>query len=277
MMEISNAYSNVLELEGLLLLLKTEIADNYKVNRLFDRLFDKLEEINADIMAIRQQYGQELGDESELQEEDAALNSPADVLSHDADAIDCNCEMPANQSDSALSECCIKEDCSANQIASDCDSAIADSVLFEETQDAGCDVADVDAVEDNAPEVSDISHDIAVQDDNAAHQRVHDVVPSVNSVNIILDDSGVDVNRSAFAISARGDIKKLFTLNDNYKFRRQLFSNSQQEYAQTLLMIEGMESTFEAEDYFYKTLGWDKENPDVKDFMSIISAYFMGK
>ena len=57
----------------------------------------------------------------------------------------------------------------------------------------------------------------------------------------------------------------------------QLFSNSQQEYAQTLLMIEGMESTFEAEDYFYKTLGWDKENPDVKDFMSIISAYFMGK
>lgn len=277
MMEISNAYSNVLELEGLLLLLKTEIADSYKVNRLFDRLFDKLEEINADIMAIRQQYGQELGDESELQEEDAALNSPADVLSHDSDAIDCNCEMPANQSDSAQSECCIKEDYSANQIASDSDSAIADSVLFEETQDAGCDVADVDAVEDNAPEVSDISHDIAVQDDNAAHQRVHDVVPSVNSVNIILDDSGVDVNRSAFAISARGDIKKLFTLNDNYKFRRQLFSNSQQEYAQTLLMIEGMESTFDAEDYFYKTLGWDRENPDVKDFMSIISAYFMGK
>ncbi len=277
MMEISNAYSNVLELEGLLLLLKTEIADNYKVNRLFDRLFDKLEEINADIMAIRQQYGQELGDESELQEEDAALNSPADVLSHDSDAIDCNCEMPANQSDSAQSECCIKEDCSADQIASDSDSAIADSVLFEETQDAGCDVADVDAAEDNAPEVSDISHDIAVQDDNAAHQRVHDVVPSVNSVNIILDDSGVDVNRSAFAISARGDIKKLFTLNDNYKFRRQLFSNSQQEYAQTLLMIEGMESTFDVEDYFYKTLGWDRENPDVKDFMSIISAYFMGK
>lgn len=277
MMEISNAYSNVLELEGLLLLLKTEIADNYKVNRLFDRLFDKLEEINADIMAIRQQYGQELGDESELQEEDAALNSSADVLSHDSDAIDCNCEVPANQSDSALPECRKKEDCSADQIASDSDSAIADSVLFEEAQDADCDVADVDAVEDNAPEVSDISHDIAVQDDNAAHQRVHDVVPSVNSVNIILDDSGVDVNRSAFAISARGDIKKLFTLNDNYKFRRQLFSNSQQEYAQTLLMIEGMESTFEAEDYFYKTLGWDRENPDVKDFMSIISAYFMGK
>ena len=50
-MEISNAYSNVLELEGLLLLLKTEIVDNYKVDRLFDRLFDKIEEINADIIA----------------------------------------------------------------------------------------------------------------------------------------------------------------------------------------------------------------------------------
>lgn len=96
-------------------------------------------------------------------------------------------------------------------------------------------------------------------------------------MNIVIEDRGVDVNRSAFALSSCGDIRKMFTLNDNYKFRRQLFSNSQESYADTLLKVEKMNSTFEAEDYFYNKLKWDKENPDVKDFMSVISAYFLGK
>lgn len=37
----------------------------------------------------------------------------------------------------------------------------------------------------------------------------------------------VDVNQSAFALKSRGDIRKMFTLNDNFKFRRELFHNSQ--------------------------------------------------
>lgn len=274
MMEISNAYSNVLELEGLLLLLKTEIVDNYKVDRLFDRLFDKIEEINADIIAIQQQYGQKLGGESERQE-DAALNAPADV-----DAIDSICDGASDQCDSGRLECVPqKEDYSADAIAiaSDSDSAIAHSALFEESQDADCDVVDTDAVDAKDPDDYVASKDMMMPDGYGAHVQDCDVARSANSVNIILDDSGVDVNQSAFAISTRGDIRKMFTLNDNYKFRRQLFSNSQKDYMQTLSLIEGMKSTCDADEYFYNTLGWDKENPDVKDFMSIISVYFMGK
>ena len=42
-MELSNAYNKALELEGLLLLLKSENTDNFKIDLIFTRIFYKID------------------------------------------------------------------------------------------------------------------------------------------------------------------------------------------------------------------------------------------
>lgn len=68
--------------------------------------------------------------------------------------------------------------------------------------------------------------------------------------------------------------KPAFTLNDRFRFRRELFSNSDAEYSSAMDLIASMDSYDEAEEYFLDELGWSLENPEVKDFMDIIQKYF---
>ena len=44
-----------------------------------------------------------------------------------------------------------------------------------------------------------------------------------------------------------------------------------------LNLVEAMQSYDEAEEYFYDTLKWDKQSPDVIDFMAIICNHFYSK
>lgn len=68
--------------------------------------------------------------------------------------------------------------------------------------------------------------------------------------------------------------KPAFTLNDRFRFRRELFNNSDAAYSSAMDLIAAMESYEEAEEYFLDNLGWSLENPDVKDFMDILQNYF---
>lgn len=72
----------------------------------------------------------------------------------------------------------------------------------------------------------------------------------------------------------RKDIRRCFSVNDRFRFRRELFSNNADEYADALNMVEAMRGYDEAEEYFYDDLGWDPENGDVQQFMGIIADYF---
>ena len=71
------------------------------------------------------------------------------------------------------------------------------------------------------------------------------------------------------------DLSKAFSLNDRFRYRRELFSNSEIEMRNTLNLVEAMHSFSEAEDYFYGDLEWDKESPEVADFMTIIKNHFL--
>lgn len=71
------------------------------------------------------------------------------------------------------------------------------------------------------------------------------------------------------------DVPSGFTLNDKFRFRRELFANSDAEMADALHVVNAMTSVGEIEDYFYNDLCWDPENEDVKDFMRIVTARFI--
>ncbi len=70
------------------------------------------------------------------------------------------------------------------------------------------------------------------------------------------------------------NIHTAFSINDKFRFRRELFSNSIQDYNESIDIIAAMSSYDEAEDYFYNDLCWDPDNSEVKAFMEIVSRYF---
>lgn len=72
----------------------------------------------------------------------------------------------------------------------------------------------------------------------------------------------------------RKDVRRMFTINDRYRFRRELFSNNDVDFNDNLNLIQAMTSYEDAEDYFYNDLQWDAESEDVIEFMSIIYKYF---
>lgn len=73
------------------------------------------------------------------------------------------------------------------------------------------------------------------------------------------------------------DLHHAFSLNDRFRFRRELFANNDVELNDTLNLVETMQTFEEAEDFFYNDLEWDKDSPEVIDFMNIIRNHFYNK
>ena len=98
-----------------------------------------------------------------------------------------------------------------------------------------------------------------------------DVAPTVN------DSLGAETQLTLDEKLARqraSDISKAFTINDRFRFRRELFRNSDEEFKETLEVIGSMSSMEEAEDYFFNDLCWDESSPEVKEFMEIVGRHF---
>lgn len=70
------------------------------------------------------------------------------------------------------------------------------------------------------------------------------------------------------------DLRRLFTVNDLYRFRRELFGNSDSDMADTINLLSAMNSMAEVEDYVYDDLGWSHDNDEVVDFMTIVGRAF---
>lgn len=70
------------------------------------------------------------------------------------------------------------------------------------------------------------------------------------------------------------DIFRAFTLNDKFRFRRELFRNSQEEFDEALNIISQMSTIEEAQEYIYDDLCWDPANEDVKAFMDVVTKHF---
>lgn len=68
-----------------------------------------------------------------------------------------------------------------------------------------------------------------------------------------------------------------FSVNDNFRFRRELFGNSAADFTASLGVVEGLADYKAAEDYFYNDLQWDASKPEVEEFMGHIADYFKQK
>lgn len=227
------------EIEALLKLLK-ESEDSQKrqiVRELIDQLVDRLDD-EASMEDFEGGNSDDLvvaDDEAEAEAEAEAEPGPVDRS--DEDHIAENAEF--------------EEAADADEV-----NIVIDDRMPEEVEDAEAraEVAS-EAVDEPAEEAEEAEVTVEVEDE-----------PS----EPISRPLTTDVNDAALQQKAAKSIRQAFTLNDKFRFRRELFGNSDLKFSEALNVIDTFKSKEEAEEYFYDTEGWDAENQDVKDFMRIV-------
>lgn len=70
------------------------------------------------------------------------------------------------------------------------------------------------------------------------------------------------------------ELKKLFSINDKFRYRRELFGNSSADFEASLSLVSKMSRLYQAEDYFYNDLEWDAHDDEVASFMTKIEDFF---
>lgn len=68
--------------------------------------------------------------------------------------------------------------------------------------------------------------------------------------------------------------KLVFSINEKFRFKRELFGNSDADFNNTLALVASMDDYQEAEEYFLYELGFDKSFLPVKDFLDVLKRYF---
>lgn len=148
----------------------------------------------------------------------------------------------------------------------------AAAVLFEESEDAGV------KPEPTPEETTDSAREVA----STLFEETEDAEPgleepaTIATIECIGDSTsnGLRLDEKIARDNAARDIRSALSLNDRYRFRRELFGGSEARMADALDVITAMHSYDEAEEYFYSDLCWDPENAEVKDFMAIIANHF---
>ena len=94
--------------------------------------------------------------------------------------------------------------------------------------------------------------------------------PQIYHRTYIINESAEPAEQHA----PRRPVSSVFNLNDKFRFRRELFGNSDAQYVECLDILSAMKSLDEAKEYLYEDLKWDAENEDVKAFVELLSNYY---
>ena len=85
-----------------------------------------------------------------------------------------------------------------------------------------------------------------------------------NTQEFIIPNSGRVINRR----------RPTFCLNDRFRFRKDLFGNSDTDFNSALDAVAKMSNFSEASDYFGHRYGWDSNDQNAIDFMELIKIHF---
>ena len=133
--------------------------------------------------------------------------------------------------------------------------------------------------EDSEEEISE-EEDVSVEaDEEIADEEIADDAEPITADDFENDEEDEEAMRldEALQRNMSKDLRHAFSLNDRFRYRRELFGNSDSVMNDTLNLIDSMSTFDEAEDYFYNDLEWEHDSPEVADFMVIIKNHFWNK
>ncbi len=143
------------------------------------------------------------------------------------------------------------------------DQEAVDSEVTDETDAA---TAAIEAGEEHAAEAEAVAEEPVVVEPVAEipEAPVPPVAPEV------IEEEHVAEEPAASEAVENTKLLRAFTLNDKFRFRRELFNGDIEDFADTLSLLAHMPSYAEAVDYLTNDLLWDTRNPNVEDFFAIL-------
>ena len=141
-----------------------------------------------------------------------------------------------------------------------------DEIYTDEVEETDAVVVDdefIGVVDDDF--VEDADEDIVAADDELEDDLYNKGEPS---------DSGVITIGEKMSMHRAKELRKALSLNDRFRFRRELFGNKDVEMNNTLNLIDAMNDYAEAREYLLQDLGWSYEEPVVQEFMELVERHF---
>lgn len=133
---------------------------------------------------------------------------------------------------------------------------------------------------DEAPQVLDAAkNDVDISADISDEANNIDEEQQVYNMGEPFDDNEVtaDTNMTVgemMSVRRAKELRRAISLNDRFRFRRELFGNSDVRMTETLALIDTMSDYGEAREYLLNDMGWDDEDPVVKEFLALVEKHF---
>ena len=241
--DIRRMIKDAFELEGLLLLADSRGEETSQL--LIDAIREKAESLASAAASLEISGGGEVEEDSNLSDfctggEASGDDSCIAAAEDEETPEEVEESVPESEEDAATPE----EEAEEQPVVTD------DEVLLESDGDFMEEQEDEDAADEEPSGENTTSEDVAGD----------------GGEGITLDE--------AFIRGKSKDLHSAFSLNDMFRFRRELFGNSAADMSDAIELVSAMSSYQEAEDYFYNDLGWDSGSEEVEEFMTIIRNHF---
>ena len=149
---------------------------------------------------------------------------------------------------------------------SSCDPVSSDAIAPEESSDdGGCSqaAAPCGSMAETSVESDDSAIAVSAVGEEAADSNVAETAEERPTAQVAVS--------SPVAESNPQHVQPVFTLNDRFRFIRELFKGNSQDFNDTLKQLSSMTSADEVVEYLTEDLCLDPENQDVADFTAIVT------
>lgn len=109
---------------------------------------------------------------------------------------------------------------------------------------------------------------------NSLHDGRQPTVPRQAPLAFYPDEEELPAGDDTPATAPQRPLQRVFNLNDKFRFRRELFGNSDADYMQCLDMLQAMYTLDEAREYLLGDLNWDPASDDVQAFIERLAVYY---
>lgn len=149
-------------------------------------------------------------------------------------------------------------------------STLIQQFLAEDDQEQSPSSEEKEQIVEQAEDVAAEGQEIEVKDQEAEDAEVEDQDDLAEAAI----ERGERQAEVASVHQPNPNVLKAFTLNDKFRFIRELFNGDDRDYTETLNLISEMGSYEEAEDYLVNDLLWNPESDVVKDFLNTLQAAY---
>lgn len=261
--DINHLLTTAYELEGLLTLVRDR--GNETPKRVYDQIKAKIGILNAAIAP-----------ESEAATEDTpaeAATQPTESNQEAATAgtatTEVNPEVEAQKQEVPEAEAEEEASEAEEEVTATANEADAEST---ETKEKEAEAAETEEWEDSEPNPEDGPEDLNRLDMQQAEEDEAD--SEASEAEAWESHHSEEINEMK---SDGAELKKYFTLNDRFRYRRELFGGSDVAYNAGISLIASMKSTDDVKHYLTTDLGFAADSQEVTDFIELVTPYFKSK